>query len=185
MTIPSYSRTAFVIGFWVYGAILLMATHAPAKDVQFLARAAENGLLDPDKLLHLTASFIQLSYRLYRIVSEAKREGADSAKDKFKQLRKESKRKLRDAAKSGGAKLGQQVEDGAEDGEGESSEGEGEGEGGRGSRGDDASATTMSSQPRRVESVRTDVNVTGDFEATTSAQVGAPSLPPSLPLPPF
>jgi VanZ family protein len=55
MTIPSHSRTAFAIGFWVYGVILLMATHAPAKDVQFLARAAENGLLDPDKLLHLAA----------------------------------------------------------------------------------------------------------------------------------
>ena len=55
MTIPSHSRTAFAIGFWVYGVILLMATHAPAKDVQFLARAAENGLLDPDKLLHLVA----------------------------------------------------------------------------------------------------------------------------------
>jgi len=55
MTSPSHSRNAFTISFWVYGLILVVATHAPAKEVQFLARAAENGMLDADKLLHLTA----------------------------------------------------------------------------------------------------------------------------------
>ena len=55
MTTPSHSRNSFVIWFWVYGMILVVATHAPANDVQFLARAAENDLLDADKLLHLIA----------------------------------------------------------------------------------------------------------------------------------
>jgi len=55
MTSPSHSRKTFAIWFWVYGMILLIATHAPAKDVQFLARAVDYGLLDPDKLLHLAA----------------------------------------------------------------------------------------------------------------------------------
>jgi VanZ family protein len=55
MITPSHSRKAFVIWFWVYGMILVVATHAPAKDVNFLARAVDYGLLEPDKLLHLTA----------------------------------------------------------------------------------------------------------------------------------
>jgi VanZ family protein len=55
MTTPSHSQNSFVIWFWVYGMVLVVATHAPAKDVQFLARAVDYGLLDPDKLLHLTA----------------------------------------------------------------------------------------------------------------------------------
>jgi len=55
MTTPSHSRKPFVIWFWVYGMVLVVATHAPAKDVEFLALAVDYGLLEPDKLLHLAA----------------------------------------------------------------------------------------------------------------------------------
>ena len=57
MTSPSHSRKTFAIWFWVYGMILLIATHAPAKDVQFLAHAVDYGLLDPDKLSSSEAAF--------------------------------------------------------------------------------------------------------------------------------
>lgn len=55
MTVPRHLRTAFTVCFWAYGLLLMLATHAPARDVQFLVRAADYGLLDPDKLLHMAA----------------------------------------------------------------------------------------------------------------------------------
>lgn len=48
-------RTACVICFWAYGLVLLFATHAPADDVAFIVRAADYGLLAPDKLVHVAA----------------------------------------------------------------------------------------------------------------------------------
>lgn len=55
--IPSrpFFRTNFGICFWAYGLVLLVATHAPPEDVQFLVQAADSGPLDPDKLLHMAA----------------------------------------------------------------------------------------------------------------------------------
>lgn len=55
MTIPRHVRTVFAVCFWTYGLFLMIATHAPAKDVQFFVQAADYGLLDPDKLLHIAA----------------------------------------------------------------------------------------------------------------------------------
>jgi hypothetical protein len=55
MLLPHHLRTAFAVCFWAYGLFLLIATHAPADDVQFIVRAADYGLLDPDKLLHMAA----------------------------------------------------------------------------------------------------------------------------------
>jgi len=55
MMLPRHLRTVFTVCFWAYGLILLIATHAPARDVQFIVRAADYGLLDPDKLLHMAA----------------------------------------------------------------------------------------------------------------------------------
>jgi hypothetical protein len=55
MPLPRHVRTAFTVCFWAYGLFLLIATHAPARDVQFIVRAADYGLLDPDKLLHMAA----------------------------------------------------------------------------------------------------------------------------------
>ena len=55
MTLPHHVRTVFTVCFWVYALILMIATHAPARDVQFLVRAADYGLLDADKLLHMAA----------------------------------------------------------------------------------------------------------------------------------
>ena len=55
MTLPRHVRTVFTVCFWAYGLFLLIATHAPARDVQFIVRAADYGLLDPDKLLHMAA----------------------------------------------------------------------------------------------------------------------------------
>ncbi len=55
MTIPRHVRTFFTLCFWAYGLVLVIATHAPADDVQFFVRAADYGLLDPDKLLHMAA----------------------------------------------------------------------------------------------------------------------------------
>jgi VanZ family protein len=48
-------RTVSTVCFWAYGLVLLIATHAPADDVQFLVRAADQGLLDADKILHIAA----------------------------------------------------------------------------------------------------------------------------------
>ena len=110
------------------------------------------------QLLHLSASYIQLSYRLYRFITEARREGLDAAQDKFKALKKESKRKMQEAAKSGGAKMGQFHED---------DENEEEAEIG----GQTVSSDTTQSQPRQLEkSIDSNVNVTGEFQAMTSAQ---------------
>lgn len=114
------------------------------------------------QLLHLSASFIQLSYRLYRFVTEARREGLDAAQDKFKALKKESKKKMLEAAKSGGAKIGEAHVDGEEE-EDEEEKKEGGGE-------SSVSSDTVQSQPRKLESIRTDVNVTGEFKAMTSSQ---------------
>ena len=57
MPLPHHLRTVFTICFWAYGLILLIATHLPADDVEFIVRAADYGLfeLDPDKLLHMAA----------------------------------------------------------------------------------------------------------------------------------
>jgi len=57
MHLPHHVRTAFTVCFWAYGLILLIATHLPADNVEFLVRAADYGLLklDPDKLLHMAA----------------------------------------------------------------------------------------------------------------------------------
>ncbi len=55
MPLPRHLRTVFTVCFWAYGLFLLIATHAPARDVQFIVRAADYGLLDPDKLLHMAA----------------------------------------------------------------------------------------------------------------------------------
>lgn len=55
MILPRHIRTFSTVCFWAYGLILLLATHAPADDVQFLVRVADYGLLDPDKLLHMAA----------------------------------------------------------------------------------------------------------------------------------
>ena len=55
MPLPSHVRTVFAVCFWSYGLFLMIATHAPADDVQFIVRAADYGLLDPDKLLHMAA----------------------------------------------------------------------------------------------------------------------------------
>ena len=55
MNLLRHVRTGFTICFWVYGLILITATHAPADDVEFLVLAADYGLLDPDKQLHIGA----------------------------------------------------------------------------------------------------------------------------------
>ena len=55
MPLPRHLRTAFTVCFWAYGLVLLIATHAPADEVQFIVQAADYGLLDPDKLLHMAA----------------------------------------------------------------------------------------------------------------------------------
>jgi len=57
MPLPRHLRTVFTVCFWAYGLILLIATHLPADNVEFLVRAADYGLLelDPDKLLHMAA----------------------------------------------------------------------------------------------------------------------------------
>ena len=57
MPLTHHVRTAFTVCFWAYGLILLIATHLPADNVEFLVRAADYGLLklDPDKLLHMAA----------------------------------------------------------------------------------------------------------------------------------
>ena len=55
MPLPRHVRTVFAVCFWAYGLFLMIATHAPADDVQFIVRAADYGLLDPDKLLHMAA----------------------------------------------------------------------------------------------------------------------------------
>jgi len=55
MPLPRHLRTAFTVCFWAYGIVLLIATHAPADEVQFIVQAADCGLLDPDKLLHMAA----------------------------------------------------------------------------------------------------------------------------------
>ncbi len=55
MPLPRHVRTVFAVCFWAYGLILLIATHAPAREVQFIVRAADYGLIDPDKLLHMAA----------------------------------------------------------------------------------------------------------------------------------
>lgn len=55
MPLSRHVRTVCAIGFWGYGLFLVIATHAPADDVRFLVRAADYGLLDPDKLLHMAA----------------------------------------------------------------------------------------------------------------------------------
>lgn len=55
MTMSHSVRTACVVCFWVYGLMLLVATHAPADDVAFIVQAADYGLLDPDKLIHMAA----------------------------------------------------------------------------------------------------------------------------------
>jgi len=57
MPLPRHFRTAFTVCFWAYGLILLIATHLPADNVEFIVRAADYGLfeLDPDKLLHMAA----------------------------------------------------------------------------------------------------------------------------------
>ena len=57
MPLPRHLRTVFTVCFWVYGLILLIATHLPADNVEFIVRAADYGLLelDPDKLLHMAA----------------------------------------------------------------------------------------------------------------------------------
>jgi len=99
------------------------------------------------QLLHLTASYLQLSYRLYRFVTEAKREGLESAKDKFKKIREESKKNLADAKRTdrpGGADNDEEEE---------------------------AESQQSSIEAKPVGSVKTDVNVTGEFQAATSAQL--------------
>lgn len=129
-----------------YDAVELLLTHG--------ATAGYNS-----QLLHLSASYLQLSYRLYRFVTEAKREGIDSAKDKFKELKKQSKRKLQEAAKSGGAQMGD-VGAGLEDENNEDADASiGTGD------------TTKSSQPRLAGSIKSDVTVMGEFQAATSAQL--------------
>jgi hypothetical protein len=55
MTLPSRLRTVFTVCFWAYGLVLMIATHAPAKNVEFMVRAADYGLFDPDKILHIAA----------------------------------------------------------------------------------------------------------------------------------
>ena len=55
MPLPHHLRTVFTVCFWAYGLILLIATHLPADQVEFIVRAADYGLLDPDKLLHMAA----------------------------------------------------------------------------------------------------------------------------------
>ena len=55
MPLPRHVRTAFTVCFWTYGLFLLIATHLPAENVEFIVRAADYGLLDPDKLLHMAA----------------------------------------------------------------------------------------------------------------------------------
>jgi len=55
MPLSRHLRTVFTVCFWSYGLLLMIATHAPADDVQFIVQAADYGLLDPDKLLHLAA----------------------------------------------------------------------------------------------------------------------------------
>ena len=57
MPLPHHLRTAFTVCFWAYGLILLIATHLPTDNVEFIVRAADYRLLDldPDKLLHMTA----------------------------------------------------------------------------------------------------------------------------------
>ena len=55
MRLPRHLRTVFKVCFWAYGLFLLIATHLPADNVEFIVRAADYGLLDPDKLLHMAA----------------------------------------------------------------------------------------------------------------------------------
>ena len=55
MILPRHVRTFFTVCFWTYGIFLVLVTHAPVDDVQFLVRAADFRLLDPDKHLHIGA----------------------------------------------------------------------------------------------------------------------------------
>jgi len=55
MPLPSHVRTVFTVCFWAYGLLLMIATHAPATNVQFLVQAADFSRLDADKVLHLAA----------------------------------------------------------------------------------------------------------------------------------
>lgn len=55
MPLHGHVRTVCAVCFWAYGVFLLVATHAPADDVRFLVQAADYGLLDPDKLIHMAA----------------------------------------------------------------------------------------------------------------------------------
>lgn len=59
MTRPNYFRVVFPVCFWLYGLLLVVATHAPSASVQFLVKAVDYGPLAPDKLLH-TASYAVL-----------------------------------------------------------------------------------------------------------------------------
>jgi len=55
MTPIRHVRTVFTACFWAYGIFLVILTHAPVDDVEFLVRAADFRLLDPDKHLHIAA----------------------------------------------------------------------------------------------------------------------------------
>ena len=59
MTRPSYRHVVFPVCFWMYGLLLVVATHVPSANVQFLVKAVDYGPLAPDKLLH-TASYAVL-----------------------------------------------------------------------------------------------------------------------------
>lgn len=49
------SDTVFPVCFWMYGLLLVVATHAPSAKVQFLVKAVDYGPLAPDKLLHMAS----------------------------------------------------------------------------------------------------------------------------------
>lgn len=55
MTRPSYRHVVFPVCFWLYGLLLVVATHSPSAKVQFLVKAVDYGLLAPDKLLHMAS----------------------------------------------------------------------------------------------------------------------------------
>ncbi len=55
MTRPNYFHVAFPVCFWLYGLLLVVATHAPSANVQFLVKAVDYGPLAPDKLLHMAS----------------------------------------------------------------------------------------------------------------------------------
>lgn len=53
MTRPDLFHVVLPVCFWLYGLLLVVATHAPSANVKFLVKAVDYGPLAPDKMLHM------------------------------------------------------------------------------------------------------------------------------------